>query len=288
MLDALLDPFRDALMQRALLEVVVLGAVCGPLGVWVVLLRRSYAAESFAHALFPGLVLAALVGAPLLAGAVGGALLGAGAIALAGRDRRVGADTGVAIAVSTLLGAGALLALSPAAPARVRELLFGDLLGTSPASLLATLALALVAALALLVAHRRLALVAFDRAGAIGLGARPGLVELTFLALLGLTIVVAVQALGNLLVVALLIAPATAATSLGGLRLRAALLAAGGLAALAGVLGLYASWYLGTATGASIALAALALAAIAALGRPQAPPGASRPRTAVEALGDPR
>jgi hypothetical protein len=88
MLGWLLDPFSGGIMQRALVEVVLLVAVCGPLGVWVLLYRQSYAAESLSHGMLPGLVLAALVGAPLVIGAGGGVLVAAGGIALVARDRR--------------------------------------------------------------------------------------------------------------------------------------------------------------------------------------------------------
>ena len=89
-LDALLEPFSSGIGRRALAEVVLLGLVCGPLGVWVLLLRQAYAAESLAHAMLPGLVLA-LTGLPLVLGAVGGLLAGAALIALAARDERIGA-----------------------------------------------------------------------------------------------------------------------------------------------------------------------------------------------------
>ncbi len=72
MLDSLTDPFAGEIGQRALAEVALLGLVCGPLGVWLVLYRQSYAAESLAHAALPGLVIASLAGLPLLVGAGGG------------------------------------------------------------------------------------------------------------------------------------------------------------------------------------------------------------------------
>jgi ABC-type Mn2+/Zn2+ transport system permease subunit len=68
--------------------------------------------------MFPGLVVAALSGAPLLLGAAAGVLAAAAGVALAGRDRRVGGDAAVAVVVTALLGLGALLALSPRTPAR--------------------------------------------------------------------------------------------------------------------------------------------------------------------------
>src|SRR4051812_50150324 len=86
----LTDPFAQTFTQRALVEVLVLALACGPLGVWILLYRQSYAAESISHGMLPGLVVAALAGAPLVLGAAGGGLLAAGVIAApggAGRPR---------------------------------------------------------------------------------------------------------------------------------------------------------------------------------------------------------
>jgi ABC-type Mn2+/Zn2+ transport system permease subunit len=254
----LADPFAAPLMQRALAEVLLLALACGPLGVWIVLYRQSYAAESIAHGMLPGLVLAALAGLPLLLGAAGGVVLAAAAIALAGRDERLGGDAAVAVVVSTLFGLGALLALSPAVPPRLGELLFGDLLGVSASDLLQAGAIAAGAALAFAVGHRRLALGVFDPAAARSLGARPGRTEAALLVLLALCTVAAVQGLGNLLAVALVLAPGAAALNLTR-RLGAAVAASVALAALAGVAGLLASYHLDVAAGGSVALCAVAL-----------------------------
>ena len=251
-------------MQRALAEVLILAVACGPLGVWVLLYRQSYAAESLSHAMLPGLVVAALAGAPLLLGATGGMLAAAAAIALAARDERLGGDVGVAVAIASLFGLGALLALSPDVPARLGELLFGDLLGVTARDLgeAAVLVTAVVVALAL--SHRRLALSVFDRAAAPSLGARPARWELVLLALLAVCTVAAVRGLGNLLVVALILAPAAAALNLA-VRLPVALALAAALAALAGVLGLVASYHWDVAAGASVALAAVLVFAVSLL-----------------------
>jgi ABC-type Mn2+/Zn2+ transport system permease subunit len=261
MLAWLVHPFGDALMRRALAEVLVLSLACGPLGVWIVLHRQSYAAESIAHAMLPGLVLAALAGAPLLLGAAGGVLAGAVAIGLAGRDERLGGDVGVAVAVSTLFGAGAMLALSPAVPPRLGELLFGDLLGVTATDLAEAGALVAVTAAALVLGHRRFALATFDPATAPSLGARPGAWELGLLALLALTTVATVRGLGNLLAVALVLAPGATALNLTR-RLAPALAAAAALAALAGIGGLLVSYHWQLAAGASVALCAVALFAV--------------------------
>ena len=90
----------SGIMQRAFAEAIVLGIACGPLGVWVLLLRRAYAAESISHAMLPGLVLAALAGAPLVLGAAGGVLVAAAGIAF------VGGEIGVAVVVERAVRAG--------------------------------------------------------------------------------------------------------------------------------------------------------------------------------------
>jgi ABC-type Mn2+/Zn2+ transport system permease subunit len=264
----LTDPFASPIAQRALLELLVLALACGPLGVWVLLYRDAYAAESISHGMLPGLVVAALAGIPLLAGAAAGVLLAAAGIALVARDRRLGADAGVAICVSALFGLGGMLALSPATPPRLNELLFGDLLGVDGTDLAVAAALAAAVAVALAGAHRSLALAGFDRGAAPSLGARPLRSELTLLALLAVTTVAAVQGLGNLLALALVLAPALAALNLVR-RLVAALALAVALAALAGVAGIMLSYHLQVAAGAAVALCATALALLVLL----VPPG---------------
>src|SRR6185436_729326 len=212
-LDTLTDPFAQALMQRALLEVLLLAAVGGTLGCWIVLGGLSYGAESLAHGMLPGLVLAALAGVPLLLGGAAGILVAALAIALAGRvgHGRIGRDDAVAVAVTTLLGPGALLALSPATPLALGNLLFGDVLGTTRGDLLAAAVLVALVLIALGLAHPRLLAAGFDRAGARALGVSPLVADAVLLTLLALAVLVAVQGLGNLLVVAVLVAPAAAA-----------------------------------------------------------------------------
>jgi ABC-type Mn2+/Zn2+ transport system permease subunit len=249
---ALSDPWNQEIMRRAFAEVVLLGIAGGVLGAWIVLYGLSYATESIAHGLLPGLVIAALAGLPLLAGAAGGALVAAVAIAAAARVPAIGRDTAIAVAVTALFGLGALLALSPDTPAGLSGLLFGDVLGVSDGDLWAAGGLAAVVLGATWLLQGRLMLVGFDRANAWALGAAPAAVDLVVLVLVAAAVVVAVQGLGSLLVVAVLVAPAAAAR-LAARRLRAMLLAGTALAIAAGVGGLYLSYYADTAAGASIA-----------------------------------
>lgn len=259
-----LEPLSDGITRRALLELLVLGAVCGPLGVWVVLYRQSFAAESLAHSMLPGLVAAALIGAPLGLGAAAGIAVGAALIALASRQTAIGPDVAVAVTVTALFGLGTLLALSPDVPLRISEILFGDPLSISDGDLLASAALAALALAALAAGGRSLTVAGFDPPAAPSLGVRPGRAGALLLALLALTTLIAVQALGNLLVVAIVVAPAAAALRLQR-RLVPAIATAAALAMLAGLAGLYVSYYAEVATGAAVALCAVATWALAAM-----------------------
>lgn len=245
-------------MQRALAEVVLLGVAGGALGCWVVFYGLSYAAESLSHSLFPGLVLAAIAGAPLLLGAVPAIVLAAIAIAMAARVAGVSRDAAVAVVVTTMFGLGALLALAPASPPGIESLLFGDVFGVTDGDLAGAAILVGLVAVALRLLHGRLLVAGFDRDTARSLGVSPALVDAALLLLLGAGIVVAVQGLGNLLVVAVFVGPAAAARRLSDRMLPMMLLAAG-LAAFAGIAGLYLSYYAGTAGGASVALAIVAI-----------------------------
>jgi ABC-type Mn2+/Zn2+ transport system permease subunit len=258
------EPWHDGLMQRALAEIALLGIAGGALGCWVVLYNLSYSAESLAHGLLPGLVLASLAGLPLLLGGAVGLLVAAGAIALAARTPAIGGDTAVAVVVTTLFGLGVLLALAPATPAGLHGLLFGDPLGVSDGDLAMALGLVAVVTTALALLHGRLLIVGFDRTSAGAIGVASGRVDLALLGLIAVTLLVAVQGLGNLLVVALLVAPPTGARHLAR-RMPGMLVASPAIAVAAGMAGLYVSYYAHVAAGAAIAGALIASLVVVAL-----------------------
>lgn len=262
-------------MQRAVAEMTMLALAGAAVGCWVVLFELSYATESLAHSLFPGLVVAAIAGLPLLLGATPAVVLAALAIALAARIQGVSRDLAVAVVVTTMFGLGALLALSPDSPPGVESLLFGDILGPSDGDLAASAALLVGLAVALPLLHARLLATGFDRAAATGLGLSPGRLETALTVLLALAIVVAVQGLGNLLVVAVFVGPAAAARNLTS-RMGPMIAVAAAIAVLAGLAGLYLSYYAGTAGGASVALAIVAAYLLSLPARHLRPPRAVR------------
>lgn len=250
---ALADPWGQEILRRAALEVVLLGVVGGLLGPWIVHYGLSYGTESLAHALFPGLVIAALSGFPLLLGGAAGLAVASVGVAAIGRIPEVGRDTATAIVVTTLFGLGALLALSPDSPPGIQNLLFGDILAVTTTDLALAGGLAAVVAVALVLLHARLLAVGFDREGARRAGVSALVADVALLALLAGAILVAVQGLGNLLAVVVLIAPAATARLIVN-RMAAMMLVAVGIAVAGGIGGLYLSYHAGLAAGASIAV----------------------------------
>jgi ABC-type Mn2+/Zn2+ transport system permease subunit len=281
----MLEPWADPTMRRALVEVVLLGLAGGALGCWIVFYGLSYSAESLAHSLFPGLVVAALVGVPLLLGGAVGIVIAAVAVAAAARAPELGRDPSVAVVVTTLFGLGVVLALSPESPPGIQGLLFGDILAVSDTDLALAAILVLVVLAGLRVLHGQLLVVGFDRASARTFGGRPALVDTALLVLVAVAILVSVQALGNLLVVAVLVAPAATARLLAR-RVVPMMAVACAVAIVAGVGGLYLSYYASTAAGASVAGLMVVLFLVGLAGRgislrrqppsPAAPPPAAR------------
>jgi ABC-type Mn2+/Zn2+ transport system permease subunit len=278
---ALLEPWQQGLVQRAFLELALVGVVGGALGCWVVFHGFSYSAESLAHALLPGLVGAALLGLPLVSGAAVGLAGAALAIALAAQVPGIGRDASVAIVTTTLFGLGVLLALSPSSPPGLATLLFGDPLGVTTGDLVTTAIVAGASLTALAFVHRALLVVGFDRVNAAAFGARPSLADAALLLLVAAALLVGVQALGNLLVLAIVIGPAATARLLSH-RMVPMMALAAGIAVAGALAGLYLSYYANTAAGASVAAALVALFFAALLGRSVArgvrrAPSAARP-----------
>lgn len=269
MVDHLLEPLQFGFMQRGLLASVLVAVVCGVLGSFVVLKRLAFIGDALAHASFGGVALAFVLGANIYLGAFVFALataLGVGAIT--GRGR-VSSDTAIGVLFSGTFALGILII------SRVEEYttdlfgyLFGDVLSISEGDLWTMTALGLLVLALVATFYRQLLFVAFDPAVAAASGLPARALEYLLLALLGVTIVTAIQAVGIILVVALLVTPSATAYLL---TRRFHHMIAGSVAvgSLSAVLGIYLSYYLDLASGAAIILVATALffAALALSGR---------------------
>lgn len=261
----LLDPWTSGLMRRAFAEAVLAGGLCGALGCFVLVRGLAFLGESVAHTVILGVVLAFLVGLPIALGAALLAALTAALTTLIGADRRFSPDVAMGVLLPSLFGAGvALIALTEGYRARLEDILFGAILGVTNEDLLLAAAAAGIAGVVLALAGKELVLAAFDREQAEAMGYRVVLLDLLLLGVVTLTVVVALRAVGNVLVTGLLLGPpATARLVCQTFWPMAALAAA--LGAGAGVVGLYASWYLDVGGGGAIVIVVAATFAVTAL-----------------------
>jgi manganese/iron transport system permease protein len=269
--DLLVEPFRLPYMQRALLEVLLLGALAGVVGVFVVLRRLAFVSDALTHTIFPGVVIAHLLDRSLLLGALAfGVLTAVLLTGITAGSRRVGADAALAILLTSFFSLGVVLvSRTRTYTADLTVFLFGRVLAVDRADLLQTLALAAVVLATLWALRKELVLRAFDPDGATAMGYRTAALDLVLNLLIALVVVAAVKAVGTVLVVALIIVPAAAARLLADRVATTAALAAA-LGALGGWLGLAASYEVSVdhgirlAAGATIVVVLVALFALAA------------------------
>ncbi|CAJ1580012.1 metal ABC transporter permease [[Mycobacterium] wendilense] len=252
--EILLEPMQLEFMVRATLITIVASVVCATLSCWLVLIGWSLMGDAVSHAVLPGVVLAYIVGAPFALGAV---LFGVLAVALIGvvRDTsRVKEDAAIGVVFTTLFALGLVLVSVTPSQVDLNHIIFGNLLGVSRADLTQVLILGGIVLAVLILKRRDFTLYAFDATHAHAIGLSPRLLGATLLGLLALTAVVALQAVGVVLVVALLIIPGATAYLLTD-RFGRMLVIAPALAALCGLIGIYVSYYLDAASGPMVVLA---------------------------------
>jgi manganese/iron transport system permease protein len=263
------DPLAYGFMQRGLVAALLVGVVCAVMGTFVVLKGLAFIGDAVSHAAFPGLVVAYIVGAPLYIGGAIAAVATALAIGLVSRRGRLRFDTSVGVLFAGTFAFGVMLFST--IEGYVTDLLgylLGNVLGIGVGDLVQVAILGAIVLAIVLVLRKELLFATFDPLGAAASGLPvPGL-EYLLLALLGVTIVVSIQAVGIIMVVAMLVTPAATAQLLV-VQFNRMVAVGVALAALSAVLGLYLSFYLNLASGASIVLIETLLFAIALVGGPK-------------------
>jgi len=256
------DPLQFEFMQRALLVAFVVGLVCAVLSCWLTLMGWSLMGDAVSHAVLPGVVLSYLVGLPF---AVGAFIFGSGAVGLIGtvnRTSRVKEDAAIGVVFTGLFALGIVLVSVIPSQTDLFHILFGNVLGVSDADIRQVVILGAITLAIIAISWRTLLLYAFDPIHAHAIGISPRRLEVLLLGLLALTVIVALQAVGIVLVVAMLITPGATAYLLTD-RFDRMLLIAAATGVLSTLLGTFVSYHLDASTGGSI-VCVLALAFLAA------------------------
>ena len=269
--------------DRALLVVILVGAMSGLVGTFIVLRRRVLFAQALTHATFPGAVVAALVGINIQVGAIAACAAIIVLLTLIGRMPRRGVQAATGVVLAGGFAAGVLLqALNPTVPIQVDAYLFGSVLASTTTDALVVAGALAVTVVFLLAAGKQLLFSIFDPAGYRGAGYDPSVMDALLLVLTTLTVVTAMPAVGAILAIALIAGPAAAArlvtTSVTGMVIVAPI-----FGVTAGVVGLFVSRWFSVSAGASVALTAALIFAICLI---VSSAGSARARFRPKATGE--
>ncbi|MFC6355902.1 anchored repeat-type ABC transporter permease subunit [Luethyella okanaganae] len=255
-LDFLTDLFNPdlAFLPKALAVAVMSSIVCGVIGCYVVLRGMAFIGEAVAHAVFPGLAVAFVVGGNLVLGGTIAGILTAALIAVFSQNRRLKEDSIIGIFFVAAFALGiVIISQAPGYAGSLQQFLFGSITGIPESDLYVVGVTGLIVLTATFLLHKEFVAISLDRESARALGVGVFWLDLVLYVLVTLAVVISVQTIGNILVLALLITPAATARlltdRLGIMMLLAPVI--GGLSALAG---LYLSWSYDLPTGGTIVL----------------------------------
>ncbi|HWQ04708.1 MAG TPA: metal ABC transporter permease [Longilinea sp.] len=262
-------PLQYAFMQRGMIAAVLVGLLCSVVGTYVVLRSMAFLGDALAHAILPGVAIAYLVGGNLLIGALIAAILVALGIGFFTRGGTVREDTAIGILFSAALALGvALISSIRSYAVDLSHIIFGNVLGVSPADLWLIAGLTVVVLLVVILLFRPLFVVSFDPVMAKTLRLPVELLRNLLLVLLALTIVVSLQTVGIGLVAAMLVTPGATAYLLTR-RLVPMMVIAALIGVVSSIVGLYLSYYLNIVSGSAIVLVATAFFLVAFFFAPQ-------------------
>jgi manganese/iron transport system permease protein/iron/zinc/copper transport system permease protein len=208
----LFEPYSFQFFQHGLVVATIAGALCGLLGVFVVLRGMSYIGHGLSHAVFGGAAASAVIGINFFIGAGIWGIVSGVLIARVARRRVLGADAAIGVVTTASFALGlALMNRYGQASKSIEAVLFGSVLGVKLADIVAVSIVALFALSVIVLWYRKLLFSTFDPDVAQVSGVKVSLVEMVLLSLLSLTILVTMRVIGTLLISALLVIPAAAA-----------------------------------------------------------------------------
>ncbi len=275
--EALAGPFQYGFMTRALIVSVLVGVMCPIIGAYVVTRGLGFMGDALSHAVLPGMVAAFMAGISPFLGAVPMAVAVALLVGYLVRRTGIGEDTTIGILFAGLFALGlVMLTVTQGLPVSLEDILLGQVLGVSQNDVWTTLGLAATVLVLMYALHKEFVFTTFDPSGASVIGLPTERLDYLLLALLAVVVVLALQAVGVILVISMLITPAAAALLL--VRRFPLAMAVGALlGAASAITGLYISYHFNLPSGPAMALVATGLFILAVVYKMRASPKAQRP-----------
>jgi manganese/iron transport system permease protein/iron/zinc/copper transport system permease protein len=256
---SLLAPFEYEFFRNGFLAAVVVGALCGFIGVYVVLRRMSYIGHGLSHAIFGGAVLSYVMNVNFFVGAGLWALLAGALIHLISHRRWVGADAAIGVVTTSSFALGvAIVSTYRSFTRNIEAALFGNILGITQKDLWIVAIISLIVFAALIVMRRQLLFATFDPEVASAYGVSTGKIDLIFITLLAVTVLASTQILGVTLVAAAIVIPPVIARYLTN-RFQTLLVLSPLIGILCGAAGMYLSFYFDISSAATIVLTSAVL-----------------------------
>ncbi|EJD6328871.1 metal ABC transporter permease [Proteus mirabilis] len=253
LMEFFIEPFQYPFMQRAIIAAVIIGIACAILSCYMVLKGWSLMGDAISHAVLPGVVLAYVTAIPLTIGAFLSGLFCSFATGYLKEHSRIKEDTVMGIVFSGMFAVGLVIFASVDTDQHLMHILFGNILGITPDVLIQISAICLITITIMLVKQKDFMLYCFDPNQARIVGLPVALLHYGLLSILALTIVASMQAVGIILVVAMLISPGITAYLLTRSFSRMITLAIL-FSVLSSVIGTFISFHIDGATGPSIVL----------------------------------
>lgn len=249
-------PFEYEFFRHGLIAAVLVGALCGYIGVYVVLRRMSYIGHGLSHAIFGGAVVSYVWNLNFFIGAGAWALLAGALIHLISHRRWVGADAAIGVVTTSSFALGvAIISTHRQFTRNIEAALFGNILGITRSDLWVIVITTLLVFAALFAMRRQLLFATFDPEVASAYGVATGRTDFLFVVLLAVTVLAATQILGVTLVAAAMVIPPVIARYLTK-KFQTLLIAAPLLGALSGAVGMFLSFYFDISSAATIVLTA--------------------------------
>jgi ABC-type Mn2+/Zn2+ transport system permease subunit len=254
-----LDPFEYEFFRNGFIAAVLIGALCGFIGVYVVLRRMSYIGHGLSHAIFGGAVLSYVVNINFFLGAGLWTLLAAYLIHRISHRRWVGADAAIGVVTTSSFALGvAIVSTYRSFTRNIEAALFGNILGITPKDLWIVATISLAVFVALITMRRQLLFLTFDPEVASAYGIATTRTDLVFVLLLAITVLASTQILGVTLVAAAMVIPPVIGRYLTK-RFQTLLIVSPLIGVLCSAVGMYLSFYLDISSAATIVLTSAGL-----------------------------